>query len=529
MAEIIGPFGFCFGAIGFVLGTLPTIAKAGKTYLECAEHFSSLETRAIGIESKYRTLEITYRSFQFEKHKEKIENSRKYLQDLSVEINDTLTRREMSDEERASWDRRRDWLQRIFQLRIKSKVQQNAETKSWDERAKRKWNKLSSGALRMLPAQDAKFHRSFTYVIWKDKIIEGWLTRMDDYVKGMNEIAALQLRLSSDNQVDGSSGENEIRQITGIKKFVDLFSALAETLRNQCNTIQSACGWAFGLGSLSTGFDINKLASLDGMDIKLRFSTRILTNTEHCELRVPFDKINTSTHDGAGRAKQAIVDWIASGGDMTENSSPSIDPVCKLDNRHSLMEKSVGQLFRDYPDYFQRELNKDGWKRWRRMRSEIVHSLLDLAIVLWGTEWTRKLCCSGIHLENRVFERDEKQTLVFLAEEHNPNCAYDHQDHCVKSLGLLLAEVLLAKPVRLSIQGGHDRYEIHVGSSRSTTKEAVMEVITLQALQDMIFNTTFSNEMGKVVREFLTKDSELVTTEYRTSLLYWYSGPVSNR
>jgi hypothetical protein len=56
-----------------------------------------------------------------------------------------------------------------------------------------------------------------------------------------------------------------------------------------------------------------------------------------------------------------------------------------------------------------------------------------------------------------------------------------------------------------------------------------MEVITLQALQDMIFNTTFSDEMGKVVRAFFTKDSELVTPEYRTSLLYWYSGPVSKR
>ncbi|KAH7066337.1 hypothetical protein BKA63DRAFT_571708 [Paraphoma chrysanthemicola] len=376
---------------------------------------------------------------------------------------------------------------------------------------------------RALLHEDDVFKRSFSYTIWKSAIIEGWLGRMEKYFEGMNSSASLELILGSTNQINASSDEDKLRRFTTVRKFVEGFSSLAQTVHQQCSTIPSTSGWPFGLGIYAKGLNITTLEFLPWIDVELRFSAVELDVASKFQLRVPFDKYAPNAHGDGQRIKQLVSNIISKNG-VPNSTIPALSgPVCKLQADETMTIESLGALFRTCPDVYRPRRRDQRSQNWRLTRREIIRNLLDLAVVSWGTEWTRRLCSFGIHVET-TDPTNTARIEVFVTEEHSlDDCNHTHEDFCLKRLGLLLVEILLGTPLRMSDTNAAKPYEQMVPIEGNVWRAVDRRELKIQLFEKML------DELVPAVNFCLEEDSQLVNIENRSSLLYWCNNRVCTR
>lgn len=85
-------------------------------------------------------------------------------------------------------------------------------------------------------------------------------------------------------------------------------------------------------------------------------------------------------------------------------------------------------------------------KAWEPDRARLLLALSNWTFLLWHTEWTTDLCCSGLRLVKPEAGEGTTSTPTFMLGQHM-ECG--HHNWKLVNFSLVLAEVILAVPLRI--------------------------------------------------------------------------------
>ncbi len=508
MAEVIGPLGFCFGAISFIFSTIPTVKKAGATYRESARQLDDMRIRLAGLDSRYQKWGIIWKMFDFGKCEDIIAAARRNLKLVEADIEEVLEKHRMTDEERQQWNDIRLRLRRgLCEIPTRAAAA-GASTRTVYRHVPRKvWNRVYGHIVQAVPEEHDEFHRSLGYALWKKDIMEGWLSRMSNNLESIERVCDEELRARSARQIDASAGEDKIREFARVETSITQLSGLANELHQKCAAVTNTHGWALGFPVPSKGREVANWDLLPKLDIELRFSAQHLGATKDFQLRVPYYKDLPLTHASGESVQTLVQDCINLGEGPPRFDQNSSDPKCKLQDGTITRTRPLRTLFRVENALFRRGQGK-GWKRWRLDRRDIVKGLLHWNILLWETAWTTHLCSSGIQIEKDLFSGDTV-TQVFTRSEHF-DC--EHSRLCLRNLGIVLAEIILAKPIR---SDPDDKIKEH----RKWQDNSWMSIMRSD-IHDEILTQTGSEHLSRAIQFCMEDDLCLATGEYRPGYIY---------
>jgi hypothetical protein len=85
----------------------------------------------------------------------------------------------------------------------------------------------------------------------------------------------------------------------------------------------------------------------------------------------------------------------------------------------------------------------------------MVHGLVHWALLLWDSIWFSQLCSSGLRVETSKKTTDR----VMILEGCSQASHMDHHHSRLRNLGLTLAQIVLARPIRSSTSESEKPYE----------------------------------------------------------------------
>jgi hypothetical protein len=503
MAEVLGPFGYCFGAISFIFSTVPTVAKASDAYLKCVGHFNSLRLRIADLEARYWQWENTWKDFDLGQYEESVNATRDDLEELKKDINHKIRKSLKSDWEKERWKRRRTLLLRgIFDMPTDVEILRRRP------KVKHFLNTLAHSALQLLPNENADFHRSLGYAIWEKDIIEGWLTRMKSNIEAMERLSDTAWKKQTARRYNASPDEGRVKETIALQSSRGQLKILADALYDRHNTSQQAHGWALCLPAPAKDKDIISWKYVARRDFDLRFRVDREETVDYFCLRVVYERDNEETYARWDHVQNAIRERI----DPSHNATPPTTngAECSMQNSNVSRSHSLEELFREKPELF-REATKS-WHSWRADRLDLVRGLLNWTILLWDTRWTRELCSCRLQVEKDPTA--PSIVLPILTAEKYHGC--EHKGICLRNLGIALAEIFLTTPFRLTSgtdtePGGYQQW-IN-GQWTSLLRDRIY---------DQILDKTDSGHLRNAISFCLEEEGPLADEAFEAGFMFGY-------
>ncbi|KAJ4377523.1 hypothetical protein N0V83_000348 [Neocucurbitaria cava] len=475
MAEVLGPVGFCFGCISFVLSTVPTAAKALDDFSQCVEYFQLYETRLVRSKARADKWNMYWRDkSDFGEHETVIERTKKDIDDLCQAIEDDISSNITDEKERKTWRH----LKRGFRCGRFRKPRANEKTVS--------------------------FIRSVGFVLFEKSHIEGWLTRLETAIDCIEKVSETVFAKRTAEHFNGSPSRAQVLETKELECFLQGITLLAQKLHEESSATTNGFepetyGWALGLRP--PAITVEHWKFIAEVNIEMRFSTRRSVDEEnHFHLDVPFHKDDKRTHLDSEQIKSLVRRHTTSKGSPNTTNTAA---KCSTQHPKARRTRPIGDLLKHAPKLFQDEA-------WRQDRATLVRGLSHWAILLWDTAWMEELCCYGLQIEKGVVGKDCISQMFNVGE--CPKYDRCHHGSRLRNLGIVLAQLVLGKLIRRTSQNDTGEYQQWV--------DGEWKVLYRSDIIAEVFVKTTSIPLSDAISFCLKDESALANDPFQPGFLF---------
>jgi hypothetical protein len=478
MAEVLGPIGFCFGCLSFILSTVPTAAKALEDFSQCVENFRLYEARLVLCKARADKWSIYWRQgSHFGEHESVFEDVRQDMERLCE----------------------------VIEHEIAKNITDVQEQNAWREIG----HSLRLGRCRKLrPGEKATtFARSVGFVLFRKTVIESWLIRFETAIGCIEKLSEHVFALRTAEYFGTTPRAKDIMETRELEDFVRGLTSLAQTLHDECTdtaagTQPTTYGWALGLRPpIPPAISVENWKFIAEVHIELRFSvTHRSHGVQHLHLDVPFHKDNRETHLDPGQVKELICDVISP--ESLSNKAPMY-AHCSIQPPQARRTRPIGDLLKDSPDLLR-------GVTWKQDRANLIQGISHWALLLWDTAWMERLCCYGLQVEKGVTGQDCIVQIFNLGECPTHNIC--HHGSRLKNLGLIISQLILGSPLRRVT----DMNPVHYQQWRDNDWKNIYQSDIIA----QVFVRTTSSPLCAAVSFCLKNESALATEPFQPGFLF---------
>lgn len=390
--EVIALIGFSFGALGFLFSTISKLAEGRDKYQTCMAalrryHLGLLEANA----------------------------------EMEVWNNEWPTNDDGYESYRGLWGGSYDAIVQVIEdIRIASARIQRIITKaagiSHHDVTLEQWRQklcylLGANLLRLV------------MVLYRHDSLGRYIKELKDSTNAVSRLTQLERRRRLlGHPIPCSNGT-----LRRLEKFVTMLRPVAE-LYERRGTTGVADEWALLLYPQEDGRNIREWEITHRVTTHFTFSMQAPELEAEMYMRVFCSLSNTNVQN---------IDWqrIISG-QANASTVAASEP-----NPPTRTTRSLRELFME--EFLGDPITR---KAWEPDRGRLLLALSNWTFLLWHTEWTTDLCCSGLRFVRPVTGEDAASTPTFILGQH-VECA--HHGWKLVNFGLVLAEVILAVPLRI--------------------------------------------------------------------------------
>lgn len=428
---------------------------------------------------------------------------RRDLEKLKDDIDSKILDNLRSETEKAKWK-----TTRMLLLQRRYNTSKNDEIRRRRTTINRFLDALTDKALWLFPDDNADFHRSLGYAIWKKDIIEGWLTRMKINIEAMETISHSEWKTQTARHYEAKPDEARVKETICLQSSRATLEILANSLQDKRNICPKAEGWGLYIPAPAKHKDIMNWRHVTRRNLFLRIILGREEAFNRFLLQVVYDQDNEDTYMKWDHVQNAIGKCIDP---FTNASLPtSGTAMCISQPADVLRSDSLGELLKGRPELFRRHTRS--WRRWRSDRLDLVRGLLNWTILLWDTKWTKGLCSCRLQ-----FEKDPKTPTIVqsvLTVEKYHGCKHEGID--LRNIGIALAEIFLATPILLSVDANTklQRYQQWVNEQ--------WEPVSRDHIYDQILQNTSSVCLRNAISFCLEEDGPLATEAFQAGFMFGY-------
>ncbi|KAI3322868.1 hypothetical protein HD806DRAFT_118827 [Xylariaceae sp. AK1471] len=402
--EVVGPIGFAFGALGFLLNTISKIDEKSREFRECERRLRAYKRELVVCHSKMKTWTLVWQDgsihgeesyrYMWSECYDEIIHGLKDIVDLSAQIKKSIGE-------------------------VSNLVQQP------DQDGLSVWR----GVVSRLAKKGPETVKGIAMALYKNQTLADQVGRLKSTVDNITELSKRELQNRLGDYLTGDPTAADVDKAVRLQKFVQSLTRLASKLYEERAAAQATNQWALELRSPDEYGNVKDWDHTSRVFIDFTFVIlRPPASESERRLRVNHYRYQAENSDDPVNWQQIILGQ-ANAPDIANN-------VPRSPTRKS---RPFRELFRD--GFFDHKLM---YRAWEQDQARLALALSNWALLLWDTNWTANLCCRGLRFVRPVSEGGFS-THTFTVEEHE-HCI--HHEWKLKNFGLVLAEIILATPIR---------------------------------------------------------------------------------
>ena len=452
----LGALGFITGSLGFIVSTLPKLDEKTRAFRECERSVRALGGR---LDVAYLDLRAWIAIWV---GKEAFSDAfyvhlwgLKGLENVKSRLNDI-------------WEESRIIRGLLYWPR------DNRAGLALANSEMRDWYDILTGRV-LVYSWSIPHHQSITrramFALLRNDTLKDKIDGLEKSIEGLKKFTQLSFRLGHDNDPELKVTTSELRLLDQ-QLFIDRISNSGSSLyRNLANF--SNFEWAVELSPPGAAHALNLLSKKT--EICVDFIVRPVARVDHIKarrLRVDLEKVPIQTVGYVDLMEQRIED-IFRGHDGPEFDS-------EYNRIFTLLENPVKRSRAFKKLLIDGLFSKEHRKTFEADRADLIYGLGHWMILLWNTPWISDLCTCGIRC---IHLADATTRHSFLSRpdaghidrdlDCHPPCLARHR---FELLGVTLAEIALALPIRVQVKGENTR--TYVIGGEWTSREGLLEKLT---------------------------------------------------
>jgi hypothetical protein len=476
MAEVLGPLGIALGGLSFIFGTAPAAAKFFSNFRDKRQQNSEYRHRVQVCKTKYVLWEKYWKLAKPEEDEDYYTVAG--MEDLANTIDENIRNHVSSRLERQAWET----------MKVSSR----------------------QGTFRLPRDYTEHFCERLRFALWKKEILEGWLNRLEKAVAATVRIYEDHFHAQTAYHFTGSVSLAQSKNMADLGLLFGTLESLATDLHNECIgasashlTPPGVYKWALGLRPPTTGHRILDWTLPTPVTIELHATvTREPGDIEELHLNVRYQPDNDDTYATNGRLTHLLRMNAC-----RKNSDEKLEPVTNAEYHDQLESTrrtlSMGTLLIHNPHLFK-------GTGWLLERAQLVHVISEWTLLLWNTPWFSHLCCQSLDIEIDACTSDCARHVLRVQQPHD--CRPQDHSSRLKNLGLVLAQLILAVPLRPADGGNPSKYEQCV--------KGRWEPVYLTDLNTSINAATLSLPVSEAIYFCLKPEPELPDNDFKIGYLY---------
>jgi hypothetical protein len=342
--------------------------------------------------------------------------------------------------------------------------------------------------------------RRAMHSLFKKGLMEGWLTRLEKAIEDIEKSSEMTLRARTGaNWAEGSAYARN-REATKAEQFMSMLTESVESLRQECIAGPCTGDWVLGLRPPEHLRSVAVWEFLVDINLELRFRHETTPARDIWELKTCYMMDNEETHDFRGKIRPMLP--TTNRANVPGNVNVT-NTICTRQDTSIERAGSIGSLLIEKPHYFTTE-------SWRLGVTDHVRGIVNWALLLWETKWFESLCCFGLHMESN----QGTNHCMMLVGECTPGQNHEHVAQRLQNLGITIAQIILARPLRLTNHGTGTKFEQR--DEAGTWKE-----VQPKRLASDILSESKSIVLARAI-EFCLTDSRFETNGFQKGYLMEY-------
>ncbi|KAH8728838.1 hypothetical protein GQ44DRAFT_824107 [Phaeosphaeriaceae sp. PMI808] len=225
-------------------------------------------------------------------------------------------------------------------------------------------------------------------------------------------------------------------------------------------------------------------------------------NYETLHLYIYYQSDNKETHTTNGRIAQ-LIRRNASGASSDYLGSLVQNVECHGQTKSARRTLTIGDLLIKEPYMF-----KD--VAWKLERAFLVHGVSEWMLLLWNTPWFERLCCHKLAIEVEACTSKCARHILHVQQTHN--CWRYDRNSRLQDLGLVLAQLVLAVPLRLVNGDDLDKFEQCVNGEWIT--------VHLSTLNERMYAETLDIQVTKAIYFCLKPEPDFPSDDFKLGYLF---------
>ncbi|CAI9625374.1 unnamed protein product [Alternaria burnsii] len=281
--------------------------------------------------------------------------------------------------------------------------------------------------------------------LFKKGLMESWLTRLEKAIEDIEKSSEMTLRARTGaNWAEGSAYIRN-KEATEAEHFMSTLTQSVESLRQECIAGPCTGDWVLGLRPPEHLESVAVWEFLVDINLELRFRHETTPARDIWELKTCYKKDNEETHDFRGKIRPMLPTTNRTN---IPGHSNLTNTTCTRQDTSIGRAGSIGSLLIEQPHYFTTQ-------SWKAGVTDHVRGIVNWALLLWETKWFESLCCFGLHMESS----QKTNHCMMLVGECTPGQTHEHVAQRLQNLGITIAQIILARPLRLTNHDTGTRFE----------------------------------------------------------------------
>jgi hypothetical protein len=475
MAEVLGPLGISLGGLSFIFGTASNAGKFFNTFKDRKQQNLDYRKRVHVCRDRYVLWEKYWQLAKVEEDEDYIVSN---LDDLAYTIDES----------------------------IKKYLGNKMEKEAWEEMK----DSSRKGIFRLPRTYVGQFCDNLRYALWRKDVIDGWVVRLENATKATESLFQDYFHAQTAGHFHGAASLEQSKELAKLQSLFGNLESMATSLYHECigiptsHTAPSGCyEWALGLRPPETPHSVLNWDLPTPINIELHASVKQESKKdENLHLCIRYQSDNKETHKTNGR----IAHLLRRNASKTHSSH--LDPPIKYaecHDQHTSARRTltIGELLTREPHLFEDAA-------WKVERAELVHGVSDWNLLLWNTPWFEQLCCHKIAIEVNTCASNCARQILEIEQAHSHQ-SYDHSSR-LRNLGLVLAQLILAVPLRPAIGDDLAEFEQQVNGE--------WETVHLTALNAQMYAATSDLQVAKAIYFCLNPEPDLPSDDFKLGYLF---------
>lgn len=402
--EVVAPIGFAFGALGFFLTTISKIEEKSREFRECKKRLRAYKRELADCYGKMKSWAMIWQDGSGYN-----EESYRYMWSESYDeiVHGMEDIAELSSQIEKSIHKASNVVQKPEQDRLR----------------------LLDKLISELSRKGRQTVKDIAMALYQNQALADRIGRLKSTIDNVTNLSKREFQNRHGVYLTGEATAADIDRAVRLHEFVQSLTTLASKLYEERSAAQTTDQWALELRFPDENGNVKDWDQTSRVFIDFTFViVRPPASESERKLRVKQQRYRLENSGDQIDWQQIILGQV--------NAPEIAANVLRTPTRKS---HPFRKLFKE--GFFDHTLM---YRAWEQDQARLTLALSNWALLLWDTNWTANLCCHGLRFVPPVSGSDFS-THTFSVEEHE-HCT--HHSLKLKNFGLVLAEIILATPIR---------------------------------------------------------------------------------